>query len=127
MITPRAAAPAATSSATLSAMSGIVRRLLLVHADVAHREPEALDHGLERFLQTEPAMVGADRDGLIRRRQGADSCSSGSSTMRTPRAAATSRADAVTMAPTGTRSSPPAGMSCAVTTRFINPGPLYNS
>ena len=63
-------------------------------------------------------MIGADRDGLSGGAS-ADSWSSGSSRMRTPRAAATSRADGVTMVPTGTRSSPPAGTSCAVITRFI--------
>src|ERR1035438_110488 len=46
--------------------------------------------------------------------------SSGTSKMRTPRAAAISRAEGVTMLPKGMRSSPTAGISCAVTTRFID-------
>src|SRR5215831_14638510 len=45
--------------------------------------------------------------------------SAGSSTIRTPRAAAVSRAAQVMMAPTATRSSPEAGMSCAVMTGFM--------
>src|SRR6516165_6128473 len=40
--------------------------------------------------------------------------------MRTPRDAATSCADEVTMLPTGTRISPESGTSWAVITRFIN-------
>src|SRR5215472_9928831 len=40
--------------------------------------------------------------------------------MRTPRDAATSCADDVTMLPTGTRISPESGTSWAVSTRFIN-------
>src|ERR1700678_1781962 len=39
--------------------------------------------------------------------------------MRTPRAAAVSRAEGVTMLPSGMRRSPVGGMSEAVTTRFI--------
>src|SRR5579872_6981148 len=46
----------------------------------------------------------------------AEISSSFTSTMRTPRAAAASRADGVTMASAGILSSPPAGISCAVIT-----------
>src|SRR5262249_3637576 len=56
----------------------------------------------------------------------ADTSSSGNSRMATPRAAATSRAEAVTMEPIGTRNSPLTGTSCAVMTRFIELGPLYS-
>ena len=43
-----------------------------MHADVPHLEAEALDQGLERFLQTKPAVVGADGDGLFGRRERAE-------------------------------------------------------
>ncbi len=68
-------------------------------------------------------MVGADGDGLSPAAPAPEADPPALPAMRTPRAAATSRADGVTMVPIGTRSSPPAGTSCAVITRFMQSKP----
>ena len=95
---------------------GIVHGLGREGAQVVEAVAQPRQVGLDLFLEREAAVVGAEGHHHGRR------CAAGPCTMRTPREAAISRAQGVTIAPGAAETSPPGGTDCtssAVTRSFM--------